>query len=51
MIVGLPWSEPMRVSGSYYGATAAGVSTDGDLAQAHALGSRLAQFASRLSSR
>ena len=48
VIVGLPWSERMRVSGSYYGATASGGTTDDDLAQASELGARLATFASRL---
>lgn len=48
VIVGLPWSERMRVSGSYYGATAAGSVTDDDLAQAHELGARMASFAARL---
>ena len=42
VIVGLPWSERMRVSGSYYGATAAGAVTEDDLAQARELGKRLA---------
>ena len=42
VVVGLPWSERMRVSGSYYGATAAGPVTDDDLAQARELGARLA---------
>ena len=48
VIVGLPWSERMRVSGSYYGATAAGGATSDDLAQAGELGARLAALASRL---
>ena len=48
VIVGLPWSERMRVSGSYYGATAAGSVTNDDLAQARDLGARTASFASRL---
>ena len=48
VIVGLPWSERMRKSGSYYGATAAGGVTDGDLAQARELGLRLARFAALL---
>ena len=51
VIVGLPWSERMRVSGSYYGATAAGGITDDDLAQARELGARLAGFADRLKAR
>lgn len=48
VIVGLPWSERMRTSGSYYGATAAGGVTDDDLAQARELGLRLARFAAFL---
>ena len=48
VFVGLPWSERMRVSGSYYGATAAGAVTEGDLAQARELGLRLAEFTVRL---
>ena len=48
VIVGLPWSERMRVSGSYYGATAAGGATDDDLAQARDLGLRMARFANLL---
>ena len=48
VIVGLPWSERMRLSGSYYGATAAGGTNDDDLAQARDLGARLAGFAARL---
>lgn len=50
VIVGLPWSEAMRESGSYYGATAAGgdAPTPKDLAQAKDLGARLATTAARL---
>ena len=48
VIVGLPWSERMRVSGSYYGATAAGGVTDDDVAQARELGARMALFTARL---
>lgn len=48
VFVGLPWSDRMRVSGSYYGATAAGTVTDDDLAQARELGLRLAEFTVRL---
>ena len=48
VFVGLPWSERMRISGSYYGATAAGAVTDDDLAQAKELGLRLADFTARL---
>lgn len=46
--VGLPWSEIMRRSGSYYGATAHGEITDEDRAQARALGARVAALAVRL---
>lgn len=46
--VGLPWSEAMRTSGSYYGATAHGVVTETDRDQARALGRRVAAIASRL---
>jgi len=38
VFVGLPWSERMRRSGSYYGATAHGEVTDDDREQARALG-------------
>lgn len=48
LIVGLPWSERMRTSGSYYGATAAGGVTPPDLEQARDLGHRLAETAARL---
>jgi NAD(P)H dehydrogenase (quinone) len=48
VFVGIPWSERMRRSGSYYGATAAGNVNDDDRAQAHALGRRVASFAVRL---
>ena len=51
VVVGLPWSERMRQSGSYYGATAAGVASEDDLAQARELGARLARVADRLVSR
>jgi NAD(P)H dehydrogenase (quinone) len=47
VVVGLPWSERMRVAGSYYGATAHGQVTDDDREQARALGRRVAQIASR----
>jgi NAD(P)H dehydrogenase (quinone) len=49
IFVGLPWSETMRRSGSYYGATAHGDVTDEDRAQARALGRRVAETALRLS--
>ena len=48
LIVGLPWSERMRTSGSYYGATAAGGANADDLAQAQALGARLAGYSALL---
>lgn len=49
-VVGLPWSETMRSSGSYYGATAHGSVTDEDKAQGRALGRRVAELAVRLRS-
>ncbi len=48
VVVGLPWSERMRVAGSYYGATAHGQLTEDDREQARALGRRVAETASRL---
>src|SRR5690606_27972184 len=48
IMVGLPWSETMRQSGSYYGATAHGSITDDDRSQAFALGERVARFTARL---
>jgi NAD(P)H dehydrogenase (quinone) len=48
IIVGLPWTNTMRVSGSYYGATAHGQVTPEDEAQARALGQRVAELAVRL---
>ena len=48
IIVGLPWSDAMRYSGSYYGATATGGVVEADLTQAQALGDRLAGLAARL---
>ena len=50
IVVGLPWSERMRRSGSYYGATAHGEVTDDDREQARALGRRVAEVAVRLKS-
>jgi NAD(P)H dehydrogenase (quinone) len=50
VFVGLPWSERMRRSGSYYGATAHGQVTEDDREQARALGRRVAELAVRLSS-
>jgi NAD(P)H dehydrogenase (quinone) len=49
IVVGLPWSDRMRESGSYYGATAHGAVTEADRAQAHALGRRVAELTVRLS--
>jgi NAD(P)H dehydrogenase (quinone) len=48
VVVGLPWTETMRRSGSYYGATAHGEVTEEDRAQAFALGKRVAEVAARL---
>lgn len=49
IVVGLPWTERMRVSGSYYGATAHGEVTEDDREQGRALGRRVAETAARLS--
>lgn len=48
VVVGLPWTERMRTSGSYYGATAAGAVTEEDRQQARVLGRRVAEIALRL---
>jgi NAD(P)H dehydrogenase (quinone) len=48
VFVGIPWSELMRRSGSYYGATAYAEVTEDDRQQAQALGQRVAEFAIRL---
>lgn len=48
IVVGLPWTDRMRISGSYYGATAHGEVTDDDREQAKVLGRRVAEFAARL---
>ncbi len=48
VVVGLPWSDAMRTSGSYYGATAVGGVTEQDLAQARVLGARVATVAAKL---
>ena len=48
VIVGLPWTDTMRRSGSYYGATAHGEVNEDDRAQAHALGKRVAEVAAKL---
>ena len=50
IVVGLPWSDRMRESGSYYGATAHGRVTDADREQGRALGRRVAELAVRLQS-
>ena len=50
VVVGLPWTDAMRRSGSYYGATAHGAVTEEDRAQAHALGLRVAQVSAQLAS-
>jgi hypothetical protein len=49
VVIGLPWSEAMRQSGSYYGATVHGQVTDLDREQARALGQRVAELAKKLS--
>lgn len=49
VVVGLPWSETMRRSGSYYGVTAHGQVTGDDRTQAQALGRRVTELAARLS--
>ena len=48
LVIGLPWSDRMRRSGSYYGATAHGEVTEDDRAQARELGRRVAEVAKRL---
>jgi NAD(P)H dehydrogenase (quinone) len=48
LIVGLPWSKRMVKSGSYYGPTASGGPNEDDLAQAQALGRRVARYATWL---
>ncbi|MCY4640552.1 MAG: NAD(P)H-dependent oxidoreductase [Chloroflexi bacterium] len=48
LMVGLPWTDRMRTTGSYYGATAHGHVTPGDIGQARALGQRVAGVAVRL---
>ncbi len=48
LVIGLPWSERMRVSGSYYGATAHGQVTEDDREQGRALGRRVAETAVKL---
>ena len=51
VFVGLPWSESMRHSGSYYGATAHGAVTEEDRDQARALGRRVAEYAIALATK
>ena len=51
LVLGLPWSDLMRRSGSYYGATAHGEVTDDDREQGRALGRRVAETALRLATR
>ena len=48
IIVGLPWTNRMVTSGSYYGATVHGNVTEDDLEQARSLGARTAQLANYL---
>jgi NAD(P)H dehydrogenase (quinone) len=48
IIVGLPWSNAMRQSGSYYGATAHGKIQEVDREQARALGRRVAEVAAMM---
>jgi NAD(P)H dehydrogenase (quinone) len=48
LVIGLPWSDRMRVSGSYYGATAHGEVTEDDREQARTLGRRVAETAVKL---
>lgn len=50
VIVGLPWSPLMERAGSYYGATAIGMVNPEDVAQAEALGRRVAEVAAKLRS-
>lgn len=47
-VVGLPFTERMDMSGSYYGATAAGIVQPEDKEQARALGRRVAQTCLKL---
>jgi NAD(P)H dehydrogenase (quinone) len=48
VFVGLPWTDTMRRSGSYYGATAHGEVTEEDVDQARTLGRRVAELALKL---
>ena len=48
IVVGLPWTDRMRMAGSYYGATAHGHVTAEDLAQARTLRRRVADVAVQL---
>ena len=47
IVVGLPFNETMRETGSYYGATAAGSVREADREQARTLGRRVAELALR----
>jgi hypothetical protein len=51
LFVGLPWTDRMRVAGSYYGATAHGEVTDDDRDQARTLGERVARVCLSLNAR
>ena len=48
LIVGLPWSNTMKESGSYYGVTATAGVNASDLIQAQNLGFRVSQITARL---
>jgi NAD(P)H dehydrogenase (quinone) len=50
-IVGLPWTNLMKTSGSYYGAISVGKINDEDKQQARILGCRTTQIASALKSK
>ena len=48
VIVGLPWSDRMRLSGSYYGVTAVGEVSEEDMEQGRHLGERVARMSMKL---
>ncbi|MBI3964522.1 MAG: NAD(P)H-dependent oxidoreductase [Chloroflexi bacterium] len=48
IVVGLPWSDTMRSTGSYYGASAVGRVRPTDVQQARRLGRRVAEVTRRL---
>ena len=48
VIVGLPWDETMRRSGSYYGVTAVGEVSGEDMEQGRRLGERVARVSMKL---